>query len=299
MIIQEDKFYNNGQMFKQLNAVNTIAAIPHTKTLENIKINIKRNYLRLHNLKEFKIIKKGPIALIGGGPSITKELSNISKFKTKIACGSVHDYLVENNIFCEYATICDPDPVSANYFRNPVKYTKYLVSTGCDEAVYESLKSYNIWMWHCHSEELLKIEVEKDFHAVGGGCTVGLRSLSIALMLGYSDIHFFGFDSCLGINNSHHAYDFTDKSEELGVLYKIHVGTEQQMFKNKEFICAGYHIAQAQHFKDFYKNYNKYFNFTFHGEGLISELMKIEKKDYVLKDRALESLISQPEGTMI
>ena len=35
----------------------------------------------------------------------------------------------------------------------------------------------------------------------------------MALMMGYTDIHFFGFDSCMTMENAHHAYEFTDPTK--------------------------------------------------------------------------------------
>ena len=304
-----DYFAKDGTAFKALDVVNTEAATPAKQTIENIIYSSGMGLPKLHQLEEFKKEKSEPIALIGGGPSIKTQLDKIKEFKIRVACGSVHDYLAENNIYCEYATVCDPDPISANYLQYSNKYTKYLVSTGCDKSVFDTLEGNKVYTWNCYSEELAKIQREldkDDFRAIGGGCTVGLRSLSIALMLGYMDIHFFGFDSCLDVDNTHHAYDFSDKSEELGYLYKVRIGTNERMNQEKEFTCVGYHIAQAQHYKDFYIRYNKYYRATFHGEGMLQELVKTiskEEQKYKVKfgyeDRALESLALKPNGSIV
>ncbi len=275
-----------------MDKINTVAAISSAVTIEQMKVNTKRNLPRLHQLPEFRKIKDDPIALIGGGPSLTDNLEELKKFKTTIVCGSAHDYLLKQNIIPTYAVFCDPDAISANYLTIPDKRVNYLISSGCDNAVYDALKGCQITQWHCHSDDYLKRqgELEKDFQAVGGGCTVGLRSVSIALLFGYSDIHFFGFDSCLGVDNKHHAYGFTDETQEqLGDLYKISLGMDDKINKNKIFTCAGYQLAQCSHFKDFYTSYNKYFTPTFHGEGLLAEMMTIinTERDKLAKEQGL------------
>lgn len=269
--------------FFPMHEINTTAAISSDITIEQMKKNIKRGLPRLHNIDGFRLSKDEPIAIVGGGPSLKDNLEKLREFKVKIACGSAHDYLVENDIYCTYAVVCDPDAIAANYLKAPVHNTKYLVSTGCDDKVYEALKFYDIYLWHCYSDDALKrqAEIEPNFQAVGGGCTVGLRSISIALMLGYSDIHFFGFDSCLRVSDrAHHAYNFSDTTQEqLGEIYEVCLGTKDKMNKDKVFHCAGYQLAQASHFKDFYARYHSVFTPTFHGEGLLTELMSIINKE--------------------
>lgn len=298
---------NDGVKFVALDVVNTQAATPSEKIYANIKYNSKRKLPRLFELEEFKKEKSESIALIGGGPSIKTQLDKIKEFNVKLACGSVHDYLSDREIICEYATACDPDPIMSNYFRNSNYYTKYLISTNCDPRVFDVLNNKQIYTWHCFGDEFIKLQPElEDYRAVGGGCTVGLRSLSIALMLGYTDIHFFGFDSCLSDTNHHHAYDFTDKSEQLGKLYEVRIGDNNSMNKEKLYLCAGYQVAQAKHYKDFYEKYSEYYCHTFHGEGLLQSLMKEvnnKEENYKIRHkwehRALKSLISQPNGTLI
>lgn len=277
-MLLEQQVGSNGEIFTNLQQVNTIAAIPSDVTIKQIKRNILRSYARLHDLPEFKQIKKDPIALVGGGPSLESQLNKLKEFKNVMVCGSAHDYIIEQGFVPTYTVICDPDAISANYVSKPNIFTKYLVSTGCHDKVYNTLEGCLIYMWHCFSDDHLKTsdEIESDYQAIGGGCTVGLRSLSIALMLGYSDIHFFGFDSCLGKDSKHHAYGFTDlEKEKLGEIYEVRVGNIDNIKENKLFYCAGYQLAQCVHFKDFYARYNSLFEPIFHGEGLLTESMKI------------------------
>lgn len=276
-----------GDGFVNIGQVNTIAATPSTVAIQKIKENVVKysKYKRLHELEEFKKIKNEPIALVGGGPSLDSTKGELRRFKNIIACGSSHDWLISNNIIPTYSTICDPDPICANYITKPNHKTNYLIATACDKKIFDALDGYQITMWHCYSDDALKalMEVEQNVQAVGGGCTVGLRSLSIALMFGYSDIHFFGFDSCLGEKDKHHAYDFTDETEQLGEIYLLKFGTNNNI-QSKEYRCAGYQLAQATHFHNFYKEYSGIFTPTFHGEGLLPDFMgMILKEDRKLK----------------
>lgn len=282
-------------VFQPLTKVNTATATPYEEIIEKIKVNIKKPYLRLHQLPEFRKVKGAdvPIAIVGGGPSVANYIDEIKKFRTIIACGSAHDYLRQQGIVPSYCTVCDPDPISADYLNLAHPETKFLISTGCDEKVFEVLKDKPIVMWHCHSDEYSEelAKLEKDYQAVGGGCTVGLRSISIAILLGYSNLHLFGFDSCLGIDDTHHAYGFATDKEEIGQIYEIKLGLiedNKPLENSKTYRCAGYQIAQAEHFKEFYLNYGQYFKPKFYGEGLLPHmyaLIKLEEQKALKRQR--------------
>lgn len=273
--------------FMPLGKVTTTAATPHTISFENIKINIARGLTRFHELPEFQQIKgkDAVISLVGGGPSINTE--NVKKdlyyYAAKgpvIACGSSHDWCVDNGIFPDYTVICDPDPISALYLErdNPNVSAIYLVASACDSAVFERLNALGkkIVLWHCHSDELGPelVKMENEYQAIGGGCTVGLRSISIAMMLGYTNLHMFGFDSSLGDDLSHHAYGFKDEEKEfLGDVHKVKVGVEGP--GERVYYCAGYQLAQVAHFKEFYTMHRHLFSPTFHGTGLLPDFMKL------------------------
>ena len=274
---------NEDNKFVILGGVNVVAATPSDVSNINVPKNIARGHPRLHQMPEFHKMKGDtPIALIGGGPSVEETIADARGFKHTMACGSSHDYIVKSGIVPEYCAICDPDPIMANYLRSPQRETKYLVSTHADKSVFDALEGMPIALWHCGPiDEKLLNEIDPGWHAVGGGCTVGLRGLSIAIMLGYSNIHFFGFDSCLGFEDKHHAYDFTDESESLGDIHSIRIGfgLNGPSEGGKLFRAAGYQLAQAVHFKEFVAGYGNMFTPTFHGEGLLPEIWKTIKSE--------------------
>lgn len=271
-----------GAPFVVINSVNAQTATPSDVTLENIKKHIKLDRLRLQHLDEFMKVKgkDKPIILIGGGSSINKpeNLSLLKEMAAKyptVACGSVHDWLIEHGIIPTYAAACDPDPVMANYFTKPHKDVKYLIATGCDDKVFEVLHDYNIIMWHCHSEENHEAikEIEPSYQAIGGGCTVGMRAISIVLMLGYSNLHFFGFDSCLDDeDNNHHAYEFSTDQEQLGQIYLIKIGIDGP--GESTYKCAGYQLVQADNFEKLYNWNHHLFTPTLYGRGLIKDMVE-------------------------
>jgi hypothetical protein len=281
--------------FILLAGVNTKAATPASVSMENIRANMGRGLPNLSNMPEFQKIKGKdiPIALVGGGPSLKDTIHELKDFKHVIACGSVHDYLVKNGVISEYCMTCDPDPIMANYLKTPHSETKYLISSNSDSAVFDALKGMPVAMWHCGPLDIEEMnKIDPNWQIVGGGCTVGLRSISMAILLGYENLHFFGFDSCLGEDEKHHAYDFTDESEELGEIFKIKIGSTSNGpdEDSKIYRCAGYHMAQADHFKIFTTMYGNIFTPTFHGTGLLPALWEM------IETRAKEMTAQQQEA---
>ena len=257
-------------MYQPLGPVKTLPQVSLDKNLENVRINTKQPVQWLYDRPDWKKLKDVPCALLGGGPSIKQEISNIANFEgTTFICGSSHDYIMENWLVPDFCVVCDPDPIMADYITKPSHAVTYLIATQCDPCLFERLKGYKVYKWHCYNNEFDKMkEIDPEFQAVGGGCTVGLRTLSLAMMFGYRDIHFWGFDSCLGTNKEHHAYDFV-AGEETGDIIEVKLDPHS----DKTYYCIGYQMAQAQHFKDFYEFYNDCFTPTFHGTGLLPDLM--------------------------
>lgn len=278
---------NSEAPFLPLQKVTTTAATGPDIQLEQIKYAMSLNLPRFHSLPDFIQAKdKSQIAvLVGGGPSINKPEVFDELYKlycdgaTIFACGSSNDWLMENGIVPNYTTLCDPDEITALYLSKISSKTKYLVASACHKAVFDRLKRSQVYMWHCNGaiDHQTMMELDPDFGAIDGGCTVGLRTVCIAIMLGYSNVHLFGFDSSLSDDDSHHAYEFKDPTKEfMGEILTLKLG----LIKNnqpyeKSYRCLGYHLGQAEQFKDFYNAYGAYFTPTFHGDGLLPDFINL------------------------
>lgn len=296
---------NNLSQFSKLGGIEVQTATPSADFIRNVKKRAKLNHKSIKELPGFAVIKghNVPIALVGGGPSVKTELDNIKDFQAAgfpvIACGSSHDYLVKNGIIPEYCTVCDPDPITAEYLKLHNEYTKYLVALSCDDAVFDTLKDRKIYVWNCRSDEAAEsLKDELVGHVdVLGGCTVGLRSISIAMCFGYTNLHFWGFDSCMGSGDAHHAYEFETDKEEVGTVYPVRFGdvTKGQPDPDgKYYMCAGYQLAQAMHFHQFLQMHGAAFTPTFHGEGMLADYYQFLKKkaeEQSLSNRIIEAKV--------
>lgn len=278
--------------FLRLKRVETYTATSKEESQVYLRENIKRQIPRLTQLREFMRIKGDdhPIVLIGGGPSlkrkeVVEELKEYAAKYPTMAAGSSHDWCVANGITPTYASVVDPDPIALNYVTKPSQNTVYLIASQCHPSVFESLKDYKVAMWHCYSEADKHVfeELEPNFFGVGGGCTVGMRSINISLLLGHNRVHLFGYDSCLGDDDVDHAYDLTDEREMLGLLgqngkvYDLKLGVEKP--EGNSYRCMGYHLAQLQHFHELYSLYFNIFTPVVHGGGPMADIVELVKKE--------------------
>lgn len=249
--------------------------------LEIVTKNIKRNkaagYTQIQDLLEWR--EQAHIAIVGGGPSLKDNLELLRKFKYVMACGSVHDYLIEQGIIPTWTAVVDPDPLMARYLTKPSIFCKYLVSSQCDQEVFDILAHVPVVLWHAAGEGIENSNFGEEYVAIPGGCTIGTRAMMIAMMFGYYHQHLFGFDTCLTNEYDHHSYKFVDPDKEsLGQIIDINLGD------GKTFKVAGYMLGQFFDFQHILKVYARKLNVTVHGEGLLKHLMDLasNKKD-VLK----------------
>lgn len=255
-------------VFHTISTIDTKMEAHHTPEVisRNVRSCMARRYPLLHQIPDYGKWKGKPIALAAGGPSLNSTLAELREFEIVMACGSAHDHLVESGIKLTYAANCDPDRLATKFFSSPQNGCHYLIASMCDPAVFDALEGHEITSWHSRGG------VPDEFYApdpiVQGGCTITLRALNIAIMLGFHDIHFFGFDS--SYEDHHHAYEYTidgvDIENSPRILAQVNGG--------KVFQTTYGFLAQATHFQECVKNYGFMFNPTVHGNGLIAEMMK-------------------------
>lgn len=273
----EDQFNIPG--LHKIEGISVSTATPTDKIIENIKANVG-NFSSIHLLDEWREGK--PIAIVGGGPSLKSQLEELRKYPIILACGSVHDYLVENDIFPTWTAICDPDPVMNTYISNHNNKTTYLVASQCDPSTFDLLKDRDTHIFHLAGDKFDPAIYGENQIPIGGGCTIGTRAMVIAINFGFYNQHLFGFDTCLSEENGnvrHHAYEFNTKEEKIHDTHDIKFEVDGPTFK-----VAGYHLGQLFDIKAVMAHYANVINITVHGESLLSYFMELAKKRQQLKE---------------
>ena len=243
----------------------------HTITIErdtsrelrnsNAEFSMSLSVGRFHELPK----RSGSIAIIAGGPSLKSSMKQIKALTCPIiACGSAHDHLRSQGVPLAYAVVYDPLPVQADYFRHPHPACTYIVSSTCDPAVFDALQDSHVRLWHPAGEVDDDILGDELRFIVGGGATVTLRAIPLAVIMGYTDIHLYGFDS--SFEKEHHAYELMDSDPGIGDPIDVSI-------HGKHFITTVPLLAQAQQFMQIKDRFPGY-TCTVHGDGMIAEMMR-------------------------
>ena len=251
-------------------------SLPEEVIKDQIRINMRRDLPRFHKRTDYGKHKGKPVAIVGGGPSLKHTLDELCGFTDIMVCGSAHDYVVSQGIKPKYAVVCsarhDPGELPSDFIKNPVSSCEYLLASCCHPAVFDALAGQNVTMWHSYAA--FEHELYDKEPLVQGGSSVVLRALPIAILLGYYEMHFFGFDSCFETPEENHAYDAGAHSLE-HELTKVRIalpGDDPE--KAREFLTHVAWLVQARDFQEMCKGMGHLFHPVIHGDGMIAEIMR-------------------------
>lgn len=236
-------------------------AQPLEQNIANIRASFRRNLPRFHELREVGKRNDEPLAIIAGGPSLEARQGELVGFRNTMTCGSACALIG----IPRYAVLNDPRASNVRYLQTKNKYTRYLVASHCAPEIFDWLDGCSVAVWHTNGEA-----PEEEFRgepSVGWGGTTTLRAISLAIILGYHDLHFFGLD-CSYDGNAQHAYD-GPRDPDIEVAYVERPGREPRGFLTKAAL-----IAQAQEFMVIVAHHHDKFRATIHGDGLLAETVR-------------------------
>lgn len=241
------------------------------------------------------------VAIIGGAPSVRDMLDEIVWRKSV-----GQDIWVLNNAWGELQKVRDdlrsirPD-VQVMLDARPqnreflVSAKEHLIASQCDPSVFHALEGYadKVTLWHVNSPgmpELLADEKKRVTYLIGGGGTVGMNAIQLAVSRGYRQIHLYGFDSSFR-GSEHHAYPqaLNDKDVRSDVLYG-----------DKHYTCAPWMVGQAQEFMELAPSYAADgVTITVHGEGLLPDIARDMARHFTpAETRAQQVLDRIVEGSV-
>lgn len=182
--------------FKSWNRQTTV---PDEEWRANIEKNVQRKVPELvpaiiRNQSEVHIVGSGPSL---GDESVFEELKRAAlDNRPLIAVKDAHDWLIERGIVPDLAVLMDPQAHRVSCVQRKRPEVGYLVASQCHGDVFDWLKDCQVIMWHGASDGSEDKYLEGRMK-VTGGSTTGLRTMTIAYLLGFRKIVLYGFDSCM------------------------------------------------------------------------------------------------------
>lgn len=214
-------------------------------------------------------LRSDPIALVCYGPSLAETWEQIKNFKYVMSCSGAHKFLIDKGIVPNWHVEVDPRAHKVELMGPPHKDVEYLIASTCHPKVFDHLDGYNVKLWHVFDAEEDAIRtLPHGEWALTGGCSVGLRTMTVARFLGFTDQHIFGMDGNQGKTGKHAAAHPNQAKDYAVVEYPAGSGIEYQT--TTAFLEAArgtfHELNQMPDVKP-----------TFYGEGLVQAMAK----DYV------------------
>ena len=188
-------------------------AIPLWLRDEQIKLATARVKARI--TPPGKLIDE-PCAIVCFGPSLNDTWEEVRKFKHIFTCSGSHKFLVERGVIPTWHVEVDPRPHKVELIGQPNPSVEYLIASTCHPKVFDHLEGMKVTLWHVFDGEADALRtLPPGEWALTGGCSVGLRVMTIARFLGFTKQHVFGMDGSKGSTGKHAAphpnqakYDF-------------------------------------------------------------------------------------------
>lgn len=159
---------------------------------ERLKQNIASAHARGLNKPVSK--KRPPLAIVGGGPSVSRHIERLKQWKGDIwACGTAYPWAKSQGIKATYFNI-DPLPEQAYECDHAI------LASSCDPTTFDAAKDVE-----CFD---LVLSAEYSNH----DATVASATPVLAMEMGYTAIVYFGCES--SYDGTTHAYDYVNTHEK-------------------------------------------------------------------------------------
>lgn len=240
--------------------LNVVYCIPFWLRDEQVKYSTNRIKSRISPNYDKRT---EPIAVVCYGPSLNDTWEQIKNFKYIITCSGAHKFLIEKGIIPTWHCEVDPREHKVKLIGTPHKDVEYLIASTCHKAVFDHLEGFSIKLWHvfANEEEALRILPPNEW-ALTGGSSVGLRAMTIARFLGFTDLHIFGMDGNSG-KSGKHASEHPNQPKDFVIT----------TYNGKEFETTAAYLEcakQTWHELDQMPDVKA----TFYGDGLVQEMAK-------------------------
>jgi Protein of unknown function DUF115/Methyltransferase domain len=229
-----------------------------------------------HPWLEKRAPHSGEAVIVGGAPSLSAKFDEV-RWRQSTGCSvfatnNTAALLRENGIQPSYHVLLDARLETASFITEEYPPSHYLVASQCDRAVFDRLEDEFVHVFHPLIPDIAEVlgDDQRPVHLIGGGSTVGLKSIALAYVMGYRTFHLFGFDSSYAENGTHHAYP--QGLNDADRILTVQAG-------GKTFKAAPWMVTQANEFQELAAQLaNEGCTVTIAGDGLIPfvarEMMK-------------------------
>ena len=216
------------------------------------------------------------IVLLAGGPSLNDfedEIRQKRETMPVITTNGAYNWCLDRGINPSAQVVVDAREYNKRFVTPHVPNCHYFLASQCHPEIVKAAPRDQVYLWHAGMSDPVKETVEafakdtgndRNWFPVMGGSTVMLRALPLLIMLGYSRMHIYGWDSCV-MEDKHHAYPQPENDGKR--LLRVGVG-------GKQFQCQMWMWVQAQEFIDIQRMIADHCELAVYGDGLIATIIK-------------------------
>jgi hypothetical protein len=217
--------------------------------------------------------KDRPIMILSGGPSLNDHAEEILAFNGDVmAIAQTHQWCYKHAIPFNYAVFSDPREYCTQYIEQVDPAARYLIASHCHPKFVDKLKHLPfaelVHVGQAETEYRFKNDDGTTQHYVAVAAHTSLIGIKCAILMGYTDIHLVGMDSCY-MNGQRHSYEKPKQVDRK--LMDVHV-------RGRAFLCDSSMAVQAMEMKEFVRRFGDQFQLTIYGDGLIANMFNNQEE---------------------
>lgn len=259
--------------------------------LENLEINLA---LKLPHFDELRDTRSGPCIIISGGPSVDGQVSKIKELQALgypvFVIERMYPWATQNGIRVDYVVNLDASPGVESGFTDLQPDAIHIIAATTRPSVPTLLKNHSVYIWSTVSGtlqeaiDLWKKHGYKRLTVVNTGGSVGLGATTLAIMLGFRNLHIFGLD-CMVSKDSAYAKGIAGESVERS-YFEVETGGE------KVLTCSAF-LAFAQQFfsmMEIARKWGMLESVDIYGESLVKKMAATPWNEWADVHKAKEEM---------
>lgn len=204
-------------------------------TKESLYANMISNFSKkVPDLYEITGSETGSATIIAGGPSISKEIDTIRALRQQgtkiISILRMYPWCVDHGIIPDYVVSLDCTDDQAVGFSKKVPGVTHLMAAVTNPSFFDIIAGEKVYIFDSRDDrKIQKLRRDAGYEwctVINGGGSVAICSISLALNLGFRDLHVFGLDCMVSDVKVTHAEGIAGQSVQLRPLPIIIDGEE-------------------------------------------------------------------------
>ncbi len=176
------------------------------------------NYVKELGVPAIQLMEpnKKTLAICGSGPSLRNTCNLIPADADIMALNGAYRFLRKQGKAPTYFAMLDSREVNVNLLEELHPETTYLLASQCHPKVFDRLwlNEFVVGTFHLGTPTTRSVFPDQDLY-VGGGGTIGLTAIALAVALGYRSVILYGMDSSFDGEKRHVVHQPQNDGEEI------------------------------------------------------------------------------------